>query len=395
MPPRRPPRKKPKLKKSRWQKPVLTVPLILEWADEFHANCGSWPNLRSGRVGLRDETWLAISQALKLGLRGLSPGSSLAKLLALHRRKRNKSDLPALKEREILLWAKVHFQTTGQWPTKRSGEVAGLPGQTWGAVDSALRCGIRGLPAGSSLASLLAANRLKRHPLAQPALTVPQILEWAKKYHHRHGKWPNVESEPVDQSPDDTWHVIDRALRNGTRGLPGGSSLPKLLSKHLGARKQRHLPPLSESQIIRWAKAYLRRTGKRPTHGSGPIDEAPGETWCTVEKALSEGRPGLSRRTSLARLLTDHGLHRYFWRRRAMSIPEILDWADAYHARYHKWPKKDSGVIADCREETWKYVDTALRNGYRGLPGGSSLAALLHQRRGIQNGFSRVAVKGG
>ena len=36
----------------------------------------------------------------------------------------------------------------------------------------------------------------------------------------------------------------------------------------------------------------------------------------------------------------------------------------------------ESGPIAEAPGETWKSVDLALRYGYRGLPGGASLARL-------------------
>lgn len=389
MPQRQSHSKKPKRHRGGRQKPCLTVPKILEWVDSFYSVSGHWPKLTSGQIPLRDETWSGIDQALRHGLRGLSAGSSLAKLLSVHRGLRNKGNLPTLKEREIVAWAKVHFRKTGQWPSKRSGKVAGAPGENWKAIDSSLREGIRGLTGGSSLASLLAAHQLKRHPYCKPALTVSKILQWAKSFHERQGQWPIGRSGPVRESPDDSWFVIDVALRDGKRGLPGGSSLARLLLKNLGARNRHHLPPLTVENIIRWARAYLRRNGKRPTPNSGSIDNASGETWNSVQKALVRGRRGLPGGSSLAQLLANHGLDRHFWKRRPMSVREILDWADDHHARHGIWPKKDSGPIGKCAQETWALVDTALRRGYRSLPGRSSLALLLQAHRGTLNKASR------
>jgi hypothetical protein len=64
--------------------------------------------------------------------------------------------------KQILEWADAHFARTGKWPTAASGPVAGAPGETWKAIDAALRRGFRGLPAGSSLAWLLAENGRQR-----------------------------------------------------------------------------------------------------------------------------------------------------------------------------------------------------------------------------------------
>jgi hypothetical protein len=44
-----------------------------------------------------------------------------------------------------------------------------------------------------------------------------------------------------------------------------------------------------------------------------------------------------------------------------------------------------SGVIKDDLAETWRRVDNGLRYGLRGLPGGSSLARLLDEKRGVRN----------
>ncbi len=54
-------------------------------------------------------------------------------------------------------------------------------------------------------------------------------------------------------SPDETWLVIDSALRNGTRTLPGGWSLARLLKEHRGVRKKFDLAPLTEEYVLTWA----------------------------------------------------------------------------------------------------------------------------------------------
>ncbi len=162
MPPKRPLPHLPKRTSRKWRKPDLTVPQILEWVDEFCRLTGRFPNKCSGKIPLTGETWCAIDQALSGGGRGLSGGRSLAKLLSLRRDYRNRSDLPKLTERQIVRWAKAHFQETGQWPEVNSGEIAGHAGERWSAVNAALRFGRRGLPGQSSLSLLLAAEGLKR-----------------------------------------------------------------------------------------------------------------------------------------------------------------------------------------------------------------------------------------
>ncbi len=102
----------------------------------------------------------------------------------------------------------------------------------------------------------------------------------------------------------ETWLAFDRALAQGCRGLPGGSSLARLLAERRWVRNQGALPTLAEWQILGWAEAHRRRTGKLPNAGSGAIPEAPGESWKRVDNALREGRRGLKRRSTLPSLLS-------------------------------------------------------------------------------------------
>jgi hypothetical protein len=64
-----------------------------------------------------------------------------------------------------------------------------------------------------------------------------------------------------------------------------------------------------------------------------------------------------------------------------LTITAILSWADAYHSRYGRWPNRFSGEVRGCRWTTWRQVERALQDGFRGLRGGSSIAKLLAKHR--------------
>jgi hypothetical protein len=181
--------------------------------------------------------------------------------------------------------------------------VDGVSEESWGAIDSALRQGLRGLRVRSSLARLLAARRGKRHSNNLPALSVDVILQWADAFHARAGRWPKRHDGKILRAGGESWDTVDLALRTGTRGLAGKSSLALLLSRKRGVRSHVHLRPLTISQIMKWARAYQKRHGKRPTRHSGPISEAPGESWQAVHLALYKGRRGLPGGITLAGLL--------------------------------------------------------------------------------------------
>jgi hypothetical protein len=172
-----------------------------------------------------------------MGYRGLPGGSSLPQLLAEHRGHRNKKRLAPLSLEQILRWADAYHARIGTWPTRHAGPIAEVATETWARVNSALIQGLRGLPLGYSLARLLAEYRGVRNRKDLPRLRVGQILRWAEQHQERTGAWPREKSGPVLDAPGETWSGINAALREGLRGLPGGSSLYLLLVGH------RRVPP--------------------------------------------------------------------------------------------------------------------------------------------------------
>jgi hypothetical protein len=199
-------------------------------------------------------------------------------------------------------------------------------------------------------------------------------------------------------------------------------------------RNRAHLPDFTERQVLAWADAHHRRTGGLPTADSGPIGEAPGETWTAVDSALSKGIRGFSGGLSLAQHLAQERGVRNRMRLSLLTHAQILQWADAHHERTGRWPTAESGPIleapeescsaiqlalyhgrrglspdilrwaeAHCRRtgcmpnmrsdpvldapgETWLGIDAALRLGHRGLPPGASLRLLLQRRARTSRG---------
>jgi hypothetical protein len=285
--------------------PTLTVAQILAWADAHHARTGQWPKTTTGPVtnGLLGDNSRKIDNGLRYGLRGLPGGSSLARLLDEERSVRNMRNLPPLAEADILAWADRHRCRTGHWPSENSGPVTDAPGEVWLNVNQALVDGLRGLPGGDSLARLIARGRRVTNRTNLPQLTEEKIIALADVHQRRTDQWPTLKSGRVIGAGRESWQAMDDALRQGHRGLPGGSSLAQLLAEHRGVRNKAALPRLRLRQVRVWAKAHRERTGNWPTAASGHLPEAPGETWAAVNAALSEGLRGLSGGSSLSRLL--------------------------------------------------------------------------------------------
>jgi hypothetical protein len=134
----------------------LTAAKVLDWADAHFRRHGDWPMSHSGRVeGADGETWSGINTALQAGRRGFPGGLSLARLLARHRGVRNPKSPPPLGEKQILTWARQYHRRHGVWPTRNSGPVDSVHGETWAMIDRALRYQQRGLRWPSSLFKLL------------------------------------------------------------------------------------------------------------------------------------------------------------------------------------------------------------------------------------------------
>lgn len=273
--------------------PALTIAQILGWADAFHRRTGEWPGHLDGRIPKTRLTWSAIHSALVRGKRGLPGGISLPQLLEQHRGVRNHMAATPLTEAVILDWADDHLLRTGRYPKHDDGAIPAAAGETWSGVENALVKGSRGLPAGGSLAKLLARYRGVRNKADLPPLAVEQIRVWAEAHMGKTGRWPTAHSGAIHDAPGESWAAVHSALTSGLRGLPGGDSLAWLLSREFGRRNPAEVPPLTLAKIRKWVVQHHAMTGKWATALSGPIAGVEGETWGAVANALQKGRRGL------------------------------------------------------------------------------------------------------
>lgn len=221
--------------------------------------------------------------------------------------------------------------------------------------------------------------------MGRSQITVRQILKWADAHCESTGLWPRADARAPTPVAALSWRGVDNALRYGLRGLPGGSSLVRLLVERRGAHSRACRPRLRLSQVLAWADAHHRRTGRWPTETSGPVVGAPRETWFALDRALRAGVRGLPGDLSLARLLAQRRGVRNVQALPRLTTAQILVWADEHRRRKGDWPNSHSGAVAGAAGETWSGLSNALQQGRRGLPQGSSLARLLALRRQVRN----------
>jgi hypothetical protein len=305
--------------------------------------------------------------------------------MTLHGRAPKSRKRIPLDEDLILSWADAYYQRTGEWPKQTSGEIPESPGENWRKIDNALNYGLRGLLMGSSLALLLQERRGVYHFKNQERLSRDQILAWADAFFENEGHWPNQSSGPVAEKTNLNWRKINNAMHYGLRGLEKGTSLAQLFEEERGAFNKALQPELTCNQILERADQYQLRHGNFPACSSGVVDDAPNERWNRIDNALRLGLRGLPKGSSLATLLLKERGRRHKGHLPRYDIKQILIWADAHYAATGQWPVQTSGPLLDAPNEKWSKIDNALRNGLRGLPGGSSLAQLLAEQRHNRN----------
>jgi hypothetical protein len=226
--------------------------------------------------------------------------------------------------------------------------------------------------------------------LTRPALSTTQILAWADVHHVRTGEWPTVDSGKVHEQPHETWRQIGNAQVRGFRGLPGGSSLRRLLLDARGVRYRLRNPPIKIKNIIKWGNAHYARHGAWPTTRSGVIPDSGGLTWLLVGKSLPYRKPLPKDCQTLEGLFAKRRFNRAAWRPGDLSIPQILNWADDYFAAKGRWPSARSRGLHYMPRMSWRIIDDSLRHGLRGLPGGKSLEQVL-EAAGRGTGDSKLA----
>jgi hypothetical protein len=386
---------------SKGHAPPLTIKRILELADKHHARTGGWPGEKMGEIAdALGETWSGVHFALYYGHRGLPGGTSLANVLEEHRGVRNRMNLPPFTYKKIIEWAQKHYDRIGQWPDRFSGEVVDSPGDTWTAVEIAVYQGDRGLPGGVTLNKLLAKHCGKRDRLNPPRLSVKQILKWADDHYERTGTWPSVLSGRILAAPEERWEGVNRAMRKGKRGLAPGPGIKKLLQFERAESFRHSRAALTRDTLLERIAAHHELTGSPPTVGSGEVIDQRGEHWRAIEAAMRSNSRGWRGPPSLESFIESQYSEPYEGIGQPLTEEKIARWTRDYRHRTGQWPTTQSAYVfpaptsaANLRKagrstqedrpgERWATIDRALREGRRGLPGGSSLAKMIRTARG-------------
>ena len=265
---------------------------------------GKYPTKRSGVIGDSDNTYAAVDLAMSGGYRGFEKGGSLSKFKAKHF---GVTPYGALYTYDVIIsWIQKYCDKYNCIPVQKSGIVEFAvadgyePSITWSSIDGCLSMGRRGLPGGSSLATLT--NDMTYGFMAYKHITMEEIDFWRQVFYTNNGYWPHkrsgVISEALEKYGQLTWDAVDQILRVGRRGLPGGSSLAFLTNG----------PSLNPSleEIMNWMQEIFDETGQYPSQRSGVIVQAAESyghlKWNSVNQRLRLEHCGLPK-SSLAQLV--------------------------------------------------------------------------------------------
>ncbi|MCO6431602.1 MAG: DEAD/DEAH box helicase family protein [Deltaproteobacteria bacterium] len=207
----------------------LTEHDVIEAARTFFKKHKHLPTERSvdDVPGMKGVTWRAISEAGKLGNRGLEKGKSLAKLLEPLALELGLSS--QLTEAQIIDAARKYFDKYKRLPSQGSKEeVPGMPGMTWRAIDSGGFKGIRGLKKGRTLSKIL--EPLRNELGLDKNLTEDAIIASARRFHEENGYLPTAATKAEAPGLSTSWIAINSAGKAGRSGLQKGRSLAKILA---------------------------------------------------------------------------------------------------------------------------------------------------------------------
>lgn len=254
--------------------------------------------------------------------------------------------------------------------------------ETWSGIHTALCQGARGLSGKTTLHGLLAKHRGARDLRNQNKLSRKQVVDWARQWYERTGKWPRVHSGKIPGANGESWTTVNYALVHGNRGLPGGLTLTRFLQKEIGGRVRANRPTLTFKSILEMADAHHAATGHWPTRQSGPVLDHPQENWLNISAALVTGGRGLPGGITLGQLLErERGvLNRR--RHSKLTYALIANWARQFIEANGRRPTAYDGAVVDRGQLTgdcWSGINTALKLGKRGLPGKDSLYDLLYR----------------
>lgn len=211
-------------------------------------------------------------------------------------------------------------------------------------------------------------------------LTPDEVVRAVLKYAEKHGgRIPTGTSGDASEEFGfcETWAKVDKAGRNGGRGLPKGFTLRVAATE---ANLIQHKPLLTKERVLSAVAAYFADHGKHPNLNSGDAANYFGfpTTWAAVTNAGLSGARGLPKGFSLLQAAYELGIAT---EKPKLSPEMVRNAVQKYFEEHGVRPTQRSGEASKWFgfEETWLCVEQAGRQGCRGLPKGLTLAQVAQE----------------
>ncbi len=220
-----------------------------------------------------------------------------------------------LTEEVIVGWIERYVADhNGRYPHGGSGKIEYAPKKeplTWCGLSACMTNGYRGLPGGTTVSKFISEHfHNDRNRINLPSLSEEDILNWAEQYKVEFGRYPTMREGQVKYFTQGrlTWCAVNACLDKGLRGLPGGTTLSRLIVNNLVNVNKSSLHRLLEEDILRWAEQYKVEFGRYPHCQSGRVNfDGSYFTWANIDVCLRRGHKGLSGGSSLSKLLKSRG----------------------------------------------------------------------------------------
>lgn len=287
---------------------------------------------------------------------------------------------PTLTKEKIIEAATRFREVRGRHPNTQDGAASRYfrtrRHETWAGVNVCLRRGLRGLPGGETLKSVLkeAAVVTEKAPLNQE-----DIEEALVAYYQENGCLPCALNTEMVPALGSSWATLNGTLQKGHRGLPGGDSVHQMAVR-LGLVEPVRRPDLTVEIIEEGVRRFHAEHGKAPTQLSGDATAYVGckTSWKSIDSRLRVGSCGFPGGDSLMETATRLGLRNGRGYKPSLSYAKIENAVRHYIQRTGRTPHNKCGDATEDfgHPETWSAIEGALQQGLRGLPGGSTLGKL-------------------
>lgn len=210
------------------------------------------------------------------------------------------------------------------------------------------------------------------------------INKWILEYFNKNGKYPKVNNEKILGHEILTWQGLNLKLCRNRCGIGYKTSLSEIIKNNFNYTNNLNKENMTLDELHKHIKEYIDDNKKPPHCKLGKI-EGTNYTWIIIENDLKRGKINGLRKIykSLKNFLIDFKYYKKRINTFELDVENIKSEMVSFYKENKSFPTSRTKKC-NSKGVQWRYVDQALRNGYRGLSRGSSLLKLKQEIRNDQ-----------